>query len=56
VAALLDHAVDEGFLRTQHRAALHVAAEPGALLDAFEGWEPPRTGKWLERDGVTAPR
>jgi uncharacterized protein (TIGR00730 family) len=56
LATLLDHAVDEGFLRTQHRAALHVAAEPGALLDAFEGWEPPRTGKWFERDGVTAPR
>ena len=56
LAALLDHAVEEGFLRTQHRAALLVAAEPTALLDAFEGWEPPRTNKWFERDGVTAPR
>jgi uncharacterized protein (TIGR00730 family) len=49
LAALLDHAVHEGFLREQHRAALHVAAEPAELLERFAGWEPTTVGKWLER-------
>src|ERR671920_758599 len=33
--ALLDHAVQEGFLREQHRAALHVAGDPEELLERF---------------------
>jgi uncharacterized protein (TIGR00730 family) len=45
--SLLDHAVHEGFLREQHRAALHVAATPEELLEAFEGWAPAKVGKWL---------
>ena len=49
LAALLDHAVEEGFLREQHRAALHVAAEPGELLERFAGWQPSTVGKWLDR-------
>ena len=47
LAALLDHAVEEGFLREQHRAAMHVASTPEALLDAFDGWAPAKVGKWL---------
>ena len=47
LAALLDHAVREGFLREQHRAALHVAATAEELLEAFEGWTPARVAKWL---------
>jgi uncharacterized protein (TIGR00730 family) len=47
LAALLDHAVGEGFLREQHRAAMHVAGTPEALLEAFEGWAPARVAKWL---------
>jgi uncharacterized protein (TIGR00730 family) len=49
--ALLDHAVAEGFLREQHRAALHVAGDPDELLERFEGWEPATVGKWLDRTG-----
>ena len=49
--ALLDHAVEEGFLREQHRAALHVAGDPAELLDRFEGWEPATVGKWIDRTG-----
>jgi uncharacterized protein (TIGR00730 family) len=52
LAALLDHAVQEGFLREQHRAALHVADEPAELLDRFDGWEPATVGKWLDRTGI----
>jgi uncharacterized protein (TIGR00730 family) len=49
LAALLDHAVQEGFLREQHRAALHVAREPAELLERFEEWEPDTIGKWFTR-------
>ena len=47
--ALLDHAVDEGFLRAPHRAMLVVADEPQALLERFAAFDPPRVGKWLNR-------
>ena len=47
LAALLDHAVHEGFLREQHRAAMHVATTPEELLEAFDGWAPTRVAKWL---------
>jgi uncharacterized protein (TIGR00730 family) len=47
LAARLDHAVQEGFLRAQHRAALHAAATPAELLELFVGWRPATVGKWL---------
>ena len=47
LSALLDHAVQEGFLRTQHRAALHTAATPAELLELFVDWRPSTAGKWL---------
>lgn len=50
LAALLDHAVEEGFLRPQHRAVLSVAADPGELLDRLAAFEPPAVRKWLELD------
>jgi hypothetical protein len=50
LAAFLDHAVDQGFLRPQHRAVLSVAADPGELLDRLAAYEPPTVGKWLELD------
>jgi uncharacterized protein (TIGR00730 family) len=50
LATFLDHAVQEGFLRAQHRAVLSVAEDPAELLDALAAFEPPRVGKWLELD------
>jgi uncharacterized protein (TIGR00730 family) len=50
LAALLDHAVAEGFLRPQHRAVLSVASEPAELLDRLAAYEAPTVGKWLELD------
>ena len=50
LAALLDHAVTEGFLRPQHRAVLRVADEPAELLDRLAAYEPPVVAKWLELD------
>jgi uncharacterized protein (TIGR00730 family) len=48
LAALLDHAVTEGFLRPQHRAVLSVAGEPAELLDRLAAFEAPTVAKWLE--------
>jgi uncharacterized protein (TIGR00730 family) len=48
LAAFLDHAVDEGFLRPQHRAVLSVASEPGELLERLARYEQPTVGKWTE--------
>ena len=47
LAALLDHAVREGFLRAEHRAAMHAEPTAEALLDRFAGWRPTTLGKWL---------
>ena len=47
LAALLDHALREGFLRAEHRAAMHAEATPEALLERFDGWTPSALGKWL---------
>jgi uncharacterized protein (TIGR00730 family) len=50
LAAFLDHAVSEGFLRPQHRTTLTVAEDPAELLDALATYTPPQVGKWLELD------
>jgi uncharacterized protein (TIGR00730 family) len=55
LAGLLDHAVEEGFLRPQHRGAMHFESDPAALLGRFEGWEPSGLGKWLARLGSVEP-
>ena len=51
LAAFLDHAVTQGFLRPQHRAVLSVAGEPAALLDRLAAYRPPAVGKWTELEG-----
>jgi uncharacterized protein (TIGR00730 family) len=45
-----DHAVQEGFLRPQHRESLLVADDPDSLLDAFARWQPQQVHKWIDRD------
>jgi uncharacterized protein (TIGR00730 family) len=55
LAALLDHSVQEGFLRPEHRAAMHIEATPEALLERFDGWRPSRVRKWLDRAGPPRP-
>ncbi len=50
LAGLFDHAVDQGFIRREHRDALQFAAAPAELLDAFEGWKPEYLSKWMDRD------
>ena len=50
LVAFLDHTVEEGFLRPRHRAMMHVAEDPDALLDAFAVWQPPPLHKWIDLD------
>ena len=45
----LDHAVAQRFVRPEHRAMVHVAEDPAALLDAMEHAPPPALPKWLDR-------
>lgn len=48
--AFFDHAVQERFLRPEHRSLLITAAEPAALLDALARYVPPARAAWLGRD------
>ena len=47
--AFLDHAVAQRFVRPEHRAMVHVAEAPAALLEAMEHAPPPALPKWLDR-------
>jgi uncharacterized protein (TIGR00730 family) len=49
LAAWLDHAVGQRFLRPEHRAMLLTDHDPGRLLDRLEAWRPQRVTKWLDR-------
>ena len=48
----LDYAVKEGFIRPEHRRMVLVAEDPAELLDIFEKYDPPRVGKWLDRESL----
>jgi len=45
--AFLDGAVEERFVRQIHRDMVIVESDPGALLDRFASYDPPRVVKWL---------
>jgi hypothetical protein len=49
--AWLDHAVEEGFISSQHRRLLQVDADLLALLDRFGRWEAP-AGRWRTPPGA----
>jgi uncharacterized protein (TIGR00730 family) len=49
LVALFDAAVDQGFVRPEHRGLVLVEATPGALLDSLAAWDgPPATRKWVD--------
>jgi uncharacterized protein (TIGR00730 family) len=50
LAAFLDHAVAERFLRTETRAVLSVAGSLEGVLESFEQWRAPTTHKWIDLD------
>lgn len=49
--AAIDHAVEQGFILREHRAALHCEADPASLLDAMEQHHHPGEAvrRWLRR-------
>ncbi len=50
--AMLDRAVEEGFLFPEHRRALLCESEPGKLLDLMEAYQPPMEAvrRWMRQD------
>jgi uncharacterized protein (TIGR00730 family) len=54
LVALLDHMMVEKFVGVDHRRLLLSAADPIALLDAMEAWQPPTEQRtWLASDEKT---
>jgi hypothetical protein len=49
---LVDHQVAAGFVQREHRAMLHVAAEPGKLLDRLAAYRPPEVRKWITEEEI----
>lgn len=47
VRSLLDHAVHEGFMKTEHSQMLIFDTDPSALIDALEQWQAPTVTKWI---------
>ena len=46
--ALVDHAIEEGFIPVEHRRLILAAADPEELVDLVVGYEPPPpTIKWI---------
>jgi uncharacterized protein (TIGR00730 family) len=45
---VFDRMVEKDFLRGAHRELVLVAEDPSSLLQRFEGYEPPKTIKWIE--------
>jgi hypothetical protein len=50
LGSMLDRAVEESFLRLEHRRMLMVETHPTSLLDRFEAYQPPEIPKWIDRD------
>ena len=46
--AVFDRMVERAFLKEEHRKLVLVEEDPSALLERFEGYEPPKTIKWIE--------
>ena len=50
LAAFLDHAVAQRFMRAETRAMLSIADSLEGVLETFERWRPPSTHKWIDLD------
>ena len=47
---MLDHAVEEKFLKPQNRVLVLSRETPSELFQAFEQWRPVHVEKWLDRE------
>jgi uncharacterized protein (TIGR00730 family) len=48
--AMLDHAVEERFLKSENRALVLAGESPAGLLQPLEEWRPIHVVKWLSRE------
>ncbi len=48
--ALVDHAIQERFVRAEQRALIHTQAEIPALLNAMREHRPPTVHKWIDKE------
>jgi len=48
--AMLDHAVQERFLKPENRALVLARESAAELLRALEEWRPVQVEKWLDRE------
>lgn len=51
LASLLDHAVRERFLRSEHREIILSSSSSDDLLDRLDEWRPTTTDTWLDAGG-----
>jgi uncharacterized protein (TIGR00730 family) len=49
---MFDHALQEGFLRTEHRPLALVAAGAPEALAEMEAWQPPPLKQWMSPDAA----
>lgn len=48
--AFLDRAVEERFVKSEHRAMMIAANSPAELLDRLQSYRAPRVEKWIDRE------
>jgi predicted Rossmann-fold nucleotide-binding protein len=51
LAAFLDHAVEQRFVKAEHRAMLITDRDPEALLARLASARLPAVSKWMDRKG-----
>lgn len=52
LCAFLDHSVEEGFVKHEHRNSLLIADRAEVLLDKMVEWRAPKGEKWIDGDGL----
>jgi uncharacterized protein (TIGR00730 family) len=48
----LDHAVEEGFVRPEHRGMISSETDPKRLVDRLQRYRAPAVNKWIDRDST----
>jgi uncharacterized protein (TIGR00730 family) len=49
---LIDHAVEQRFVRPEHRGDLLSGTDPEDLLDELDAWRPRHRDKWMAAEGA----
>ena len=52
LTALVDHAVEEGFIKPSHRELIVVEDRPATLLDRMDAHELPQVRRWMGPDEI----